>query len=151
LHAIFFHEEPVLRINSMGDKETRARYARELANFFRKRSETLPRNAHAAKQDVFLAADSPSPASAPKSFPRRPSISRTQAANASRFLEYLEMTETPFELARTLISRGLIWNDTCLNLCGGRRVAWGSRYNDSCATSFFCGLQRDLCGVSNRK
>ncbi|OYV25923.1 MAG: hypothetical protein B7W98_03525, partial [Parcubacteria group bacterium 20-58-5] len=37
-----FHEEPVVRINSMGDKETRARYARELGNFFKKRGPTLP-------------------------------------------------------------------------------------------------------------
>ena len=41
------------------------------------------------------------------------------------------MTETPYELARTLISRGSIWNDTCFELVvGGKRVAWGSRYND---------------------
>jgi len=46
-------------------------------------------------------------------------------------LEYLEMIETPYELARTLMSRGNIWNDTCFELTvGGRRVAWGSRYND---------------------
>jgi histidyl-tRNA synthetase len=55
-------------------------------------------------------------------------------ASRKRFedlLEYLEMTETPYELAKNLISRGNIWNDTCFEVVlGGRRVAWGSRYND---------------------
>ena len=37
-----FHEEPTIRINSMGDKETRARYTRELGNFFKKRAGVLP-------------------------------------------------------------------------------------------------------------
>ena len=41
------------------------------------------------------------------------------------------MTETPYELARNLISRGNAWNDTCFEVTvGGRRVAWGSRYSD---------------------
>jgi histidyl-tRNA synthetase len=41
------------------------------------------------------------------------------------------MTETPYELTRTLINRNPIWNDTCFDVsAGGRRVAWGSRYND---------------------
>ena len=55
-------------------------------------------------------------------------------ASRKRFedlLEYLEMTETPYELSRHLISRGSIWNDNCFEiLIAGRRVAWGSRYND---------------------
>jgi len=41
------------------------------------------------------------------------------------------MTETPYELTRTLINRGPAWTDTCFEVsAGGRRVAWGSRYND---------------------
>ena len=59
------------------------------------------------------------------------------------------MTETPYELARTLISRGSVWNDTCFEISvGGRRVAWGSRYNDL-ARHFFprCAIQRDWRGV----
>jgi histidyl-tRNA synthetase len=55
-------------------------------------------------------------------------------ASRKRFedlLEYLEMTETPYELARNLISRGNVWNDTCFEInAGGRRIAWGSHYGD---------------------
>ncbi len=128
-----FHEEPVLYINSMGDKETRARYARELSNFFRKRSETLPEECVArAKQDVFQAAELLIAGECAEELPAP--TEHLSDASRKRFedlLEYLEMTETPFELARTLISRGSIWNDTCFEISiGGKRVAWGSRYND---------------------
>jgi histidyl-tRNA synthetase len=55
-------------------------------------------------------------------------------ASRKRFedlLEYLEMTGTPYELARHLISRNPAWGDICFELSvNGKRIAWGSRYND---------------------
>ena len=55
-------------------------------------------------------------------------------ASRKRFedlLEYLEMTETPYELAKNLLSRGGVWSDTCFEvLIHNERVAWGSRYSD---------------------
>ncbi len=128
-----FHEEPVVRINSMGDKETRARYARELGNFFKKHSTTLPEECvTSAKHDTFLAAELAIARECAEDLPAP--TEHLSDASRKRFedlLEYLEMTETPYELARNLISRGGAWSDTCFELvCGGRRVAWGSRYND---------------------
>ena len=129
-----FHEEPIVRINSMGDKETRARYARELANFFKKRGAALPEECiHSAKHDTLLAAELLiASASGGEDLPAP--TEHLSDASRKRFedlLEYLEMTETPYELARTLISRGSCWSDTCFELVlGERRVAWGSRYND---------------------
>ena len=128
-----FHQEPTVRINSMGDKETRARYARELSNFFKKRSESLPEECVArAKQDVFHAAELAILRECADELPAP--TEHLSDASRKRFedlLEYLEMTETPYELARTLLSRGSVWNDTCFEVSvGGRRVAWGSRYND---------------------
>lgn len=128
-----FHEEAVVRINTMGDRETRARYARELAHFFKKRADQLPEECVArAKEDVFAAAelailrecadDMPAPTEY---------LSDASRKRFEDLLEYLEMTETPYELSRTLMSRGSVWNDTCFEInVGGRRVAWGSRYND---------------------
>ena len=128
-----FREEPMVRINSMGDKETRARYARELGIFFKKRAGILPEECIiCAKRDVLEAAelviergwaeDLPSP------------TDHLSDASRKRFedlLEYLEMTETPYELARHLISRGNVWGDICFEFTiNGKRVAWGSRYND---------------------
>lgn len=128
-----FREEPVVRINSMGDKETRARYARELGLFFKKHAGVLPEECIiCAKRDVFEAAelviarglvdDLPSP------------TEHLSDASRKRFedlLEYLEMTKTPYELARHLISHNNIWSDICFELTvSGKRVAWGSRYSD---------------------
>ncbi|MGD0328783.1 MAG: His/Gly/Thr/Pro-type tRNA ligase C-terminal domain-containing protein [Minisyncoccia bacterium] len=128
-----FREESAVRINSMGDKETRARYARELGVFFKKHASMLPEECViCAKRDVFEAAelalarglgdDLPSP------------TDHLSDASRKRFedlLEYLELTETPYELARHLISRGMVWSDICFEfVVGGRRVAWGSRYSD---------------------
>lgn len=128
-----FREEPVIRINSMGDKETRARYARELANFFKKRAHALPEDCvSCAKRDAFEAAELVIAREYAEDLPAP--TEHLSDASRKRFedlLEYLEMAETPYELARNLISRGNIWNDTCFEITvGGQRVVWGSRYND---------------------
>ena len=128
-----FHEEPVVRINSMGDKETRARYARELGNFFKKRANILPEECiTCAKRDAMEAAELAIANEYADDLPAP--TEHLSDASRKRFedlLEYLEMTETPYELARNLISRGNVWNDTCFELTvGDKRVAWGSRYSD---------------------
>ena len=128
-----FREKPIVRVNSMGDKETRARWARELGTFFRKRANTLPEDlGESVRRDVLEAAelaiargiadDLPSP------------IDHLSDASRKRFedlLEYLEVTDTPYELARHLVSRGSGWSDTCFEVSvGGRRIGWGSRYGN---------------------
>ncbi|MFA6502919.1 MAG: His/Gly/Thr/Pro-type tRNA ligase C-terminal domain-containing protein [Candidatus Paceibacterota bacterium] len=128
-----FHEEPLVRINSMGDKETRARYARELGTFFKKRGSSMPEECvERARSDAFGAAELAIARECGEELPAP--TEHLSDASRKRFedlLEYLEMTDTPYELARNLISRGNVWNDTCFEIvAGGRRVAWGSRYGD---------------------
>ena len=128
-----YHEEPIVRINSMGDKETRARYARELGNFFKKRATSLPEECIIrAKSDTFDAAEYVIANECCEDLPAP--TEHLSDASRKRFedlLEYLEMTETPYELARNLISRGNAWSDTCFELTiNNKRVAWGSRYSD---------------------
>jgi histidyl-tRNA synthetase len=128
-----FHEEPTVRINSMGDKETRARYLRELGNFFRKRASSLSEAClTCAKNDVMEAAEIALAEECGDGLPAP--TEHLSDASRKRFedlLEYLEMTETPYELARTLVTRGSSWNDMCFEIMvGDTRVAWGSRYND---------------------
>lgn len=128
-----FHEEPTLRINSMGDKETRARYARELSNFFKKRTGLLPEECvNNARRDPFAAAELTIELGAEGDMPAPTEhLSDISRKRFEDLLEYLEMTETPFELARTLLSKSGAWNDMCFELvAGNRRVAWGSRYGD---------------------
>lgn len=128
-----FHEEPIVRINSMGDKETRARYARELGVYFKKRAIGLPEECmERAKCDTFAAAEFAIAHDCAEDLPAP--TDHLSDASRKRFedlLEYLEMTKTPYELARGLISQGNAWNDTCFEIVvGGKRVAWGSRYNE---------------------
>ncbi len=134
-----FHQEPLVRVNSMGDKETRARYARELGNFFKKRGPTLPEECVVcSKRDVLEAAELMISRSCADDLPA--STEHLSDASRKRFedlLEYLEMTETPYELARDLLSRGPHWNDTCFEvMVGGERVAWGSRYHELARSVF---------------
>ena len=137
-----FRETPTVHVNSMGDKETRARWARELGAFFRRRASVLPEDLlESARRDVFeaaelaiargLADDLPSP------------IEHLSDASRKRFeelLDYLEATETPYELSRHLMSRSNGWNDVCFEFtAGGQRVGWGSRYSDLTRYAFSSG------------
>ncbi len=125
--------EPSVHVNSMGDKETRARYARELGNFFKKRGANLSENcATCARRDVFEAAELAIAESFAEDLPAPTDhLSDQSRKRFEEFLEYLEQTETPYELAHTLISRGASWSETCFELFSGdERVAWGSRYGD---------------------
>ncbi len=128
-----FGEEPVVRINSMGDKETRARYTRELSSYFRKHVDTLPGECtECAKRDAVEAAKMAISRSYADDLP----VPTEHLSDASRkrfeeLLEYLEMTETPYELARDLISMGSAWSEICFEITvRNKRVAWGSRYGD---------------------
>ncbi len=147
VHALvrdIYKEEPEIRLNSMGDKETRARFARELGNFFKKRVGTLPEECVVcSKRDVLEAAellikkecaeDLPSPTD---------HLSDASRKRFEELLEYLEATGTPFTLAPDLISRGAVWSETCFEMrlpsregeaglpaqAGGLIAAWGARY-----------------------
>lgn len=131
--------EPRLRINSMGDKETRARFARELGSFFRKRAATLPEECVAhARTDVFKAAEilleHPEQSGLPSSTDH---LSEASRKHFESVLEYLEATETPYELSPDLMTKAGMFGETCFELIADERIhAWGSRYHDL-AKAFF--------------
>jgi len=130
---------PVIRINTLGDKETRARFARELGTFFKKHSALLPEECVAcAKRDVFEAAlltitkecslDLPSPTD---------HLSDQSRKRFEELLDYLETTDTPYELAPELLSRGMAWSETCFSVVSeGKNLVWGSRYGDLARAHF---------------
>ncbi|MDE2057746.1 MAG: hypothetical protein KGI78_02735, partial [Patescibacteria group bacterium] len=133
LVADLYHAEPAIRLNSMGDRETRARYLRELATFFKRRASILPPEcAAAAAKDVLAGAELVAAEHLADLLP----LSTEYLSDASRkrfeeLLEHLEATNTPYELARDLMTDGAHWNDACFELrAGERRVAWGSRYHE---------------------
>ncbi|MDB5195200.1 MAG: Histidine--tRNA ligase [Parcubacteria group bacterium] len=125
---------PRLRLNSMGDKETRSRFARELTGFFRKNGATLPPDCvTCSRTDVFEAAqmlikcegeecEVPSPTD---------HLSEASRKHFEGVLEYLEATDTPYELAPDILSRGNAWSETCFELLADDHMqAWGSRYTE---------------------
>jgi histidyl-tRNA synthetase len=129
--------EPVLRLNSMGDKETRTRFARELGTFFRKHGATLPPECiDCAKTDVFTAAEKLACNKNECSLLPSPTdhLSEASRKHFESVLEYLETTDTPYQLAPELLSRGTSWSDTCFELSseGAHRgvEVWGSRYGE---------------------
>ncbi len=126
-----------LRLNSMGDKETRTRFARELTTFFRKHGATLPADCtDCAKTDVFTAAEKLACNKDECSLLPSPTdhLSEASRKHFETLLEYLETTDTSYQLSPELLSRGNAWSDTCFELSlenGSKSVeAWGSRYND---------------------
>lgn len=121
-----------LRINSMGDKETRARLARELGSFFRKRAASLPPECtECARKDVFAAAEMLSSVPDHGMPSSTDHLSEASRKHFEALLEYLEATDTPYELAPDLMTKGGVWGETCFEVKAGDRVeAWGSRYHD---------------------
>lgn len=121
-----------LRINSMGDKETRSRFARELTSFFRKHGATLPEQCvNSAKRDVFEGAEMLAAVDANSLPSSTDHLSEASRKHFESVLEYLESTDTPYELASDLLSRGASWTETCFEIAANDKVhAWGSRYGD---------------------
>ncbi|MGB4076653.1 MAG: His/Gly/Thr/Pro-type tRNA ligase C-terminal domain-containing protein [Minisyncoccia bacterium] len=133
--------EAVVRVNSMGDKETRGRLARELTSFFRKRSAVLPpESLECAKKDVLAAAELLVGTEGEEGLPSPTDhLSEASRKHFESVLEYLESTDTPYELAPLLFSKAGVWHETCFEIRAGERVhAWGSRYSDL-ARHFFKG------------
>ncbi|MBU1754849.1 hypothetical protein KKH81_01015 [Patescibacteria group bacterium] len=134
-------EDPTVRLNSMGDKETRGRFARELTNFFRKHGPALPTNCtECAKKDVFGAAEMLLKSEATETLPSPTDhLSESSRKHFEGLLEYLESTDTPYELAPSLLSQGTSWTETCFEINSDARItAWGSRYHEL-AKHFFKG------------
>ncbi len=125
--------EPRLRINSMGDKETRGRLSRELASFFRKRGATLPEaSVEQARTDVWKAAETLAEHGDREGMPSPTDhLSEASRKHFEGVLEYLEATDTPYELSPDLMTRGGVWSETCFEIISDEQVhAFGSRYHD---------------------
>lgn len=105
----------VVKINSLGDNDSRTRYARELNTFLRKRLNELPPVArelmkehatlaltHLIEKNHELALRSPSPLE---------HLSDTSRRHFREIVEYLDMSETPYEIEPKLIGHYQCFND----------------------------------------
>lgn len=125
-------EDLSIRINSMGDKETRSRFARELGTFFRKHGAVLPEPCvTCAKRDVFEGAEMLASMEAGALPAPTDHLSEASRKHFEGVIEYLEASDTSYELAPELLSRGTAWAETCFEILADEHMrAWGSRYNE---------------------
>lgn len=108
--------EHTVRINSVGDRESMARYARELGNYLKKRMEILPPSArelmkehvllalmHLIEKDHDIAAKSPSPLEY---------LNETSRKHFREIIEYLDFSETPYEIDTKLLGHHQCYSQT---------------------------------------
>lgn len=112
-----------VHVNGIGDKESSARFARELGNFFRRRAHELPPAvAEALKTDVWTALETlyKKTDSALADETPRPvdSLSETSRAHLSEMLRYLESMDVPYAIDERILANRLCFNQTAFEIRG---------------------------------
>jgi len=131
-----YKSEPTIRINSIGDKETRVRFIKELEQYFQKNDsgdeEIPPECILQAKNDVFSGAEALVARRCTDTMPQSVNVlSEASRKHLENLIELLEETKLPYELAPELITRSNAWSETCFEIqADGERAAWGSRYEN---------------------
>lgn len=135
------HTNHTVRVNSLGDDESNQRYNRELTNFLRKRLDTMPITAresmkeHSLKallslmqEDHELAYKCPNPLEF---------LNDQSRKHFREIIEYLDMTETPYEIDPKMVSNYDCYSDALFSIEDldsdpteqTRLVVNGGRYN----------------------
>jgi len=114
------HADHVVRINSLGDADSLTRYSRELTTFLRKRLDTMPVEArefmklhplhalaHLVETNHDLAYRSPNPLEY---------LSDPSRKHFREIVEYLDMSETPYEIDPKMLGRHEYYSDALFTL-----------------------------------
>ena len=109
------HDNHVVRINSLGDADSLTRYTRDLTNYLRKRLDEMPPTArelmkqhpcealmHLTEKEHELAYKSPSPLEY---------LSDLSRKHFREIVEYLDMSQTPFEIDPRLMGHHECYSD----------------------------------------
>lgn len=109
------YENHTIRINSLGDRDSSTRYTRELTNYLKKRLDDMPPQArelmkdhaldalmHLIEKEHELAFRCPSPLE---------HLSDTSRKHFREIVEYLDMSETPYEIDPKLIGHHHCYSD----------------------------------------
>ncbi len=109
-----------VRINSLGDSDSLTRYSRELGNFLKKRLDTMPSAArelmkehplraltHLIDKEHELAFSSPNPLEY---------LSDPSRKHFREIIEYLDMSETPYEIDPKLLGHHECYSDAIFSL-----------------------------------
>lgn len=110
------YENTVVRINSLGDTESISRYSKDLTNFLRKRIEDLPPTArelmkqhallaymHLIEKEHDICGKTPNP---------HEYLSDASRKHFREIVEYLDISETPFEIDPRLMGNHECYSDT---------------------------------------
>lgn len=127
-------EDLTIEINSIGDKESQVRFARELGSYCRKEGGSLPSHLRTMiKKDtygIFSIKDDKAEAfieNAPKPMGFLSDVSRI---HFKEVLEYLESLNIPYEINHKLLGSRSYCSDTIFEIRGKDRIlAIGERYN----------------------
>lgn len=114
------YNDHTVRINSLGDNDSLTRYSRELANFLRKRLDTMPPAArelmkehpllalsHLVEQDHELSYRSPNPLEY---------LSDPSRKHFREIIEYLDMSETPYEIDPKMLGHHECYSDAIFSI-----------------------------------
>lgn len=137
----------LLRVNSVGDRESFGRFTRELGLFYRKKIDELHASCRAALKDDLLSllACAHEPCAAIRAEAPEPVGFLSDAARGhfKEVLEYLEALEVPYALARHLVGPAGLCSHTVFDIRdgGGALLASGFRYNHLARRA---GFRRDI-------
>lgn len=114
------HHEHTVRINSLGDNDSLTRYSRELATFLKKRLDVMPTTARELMKDHPLSALSHLISIDHELAHRSPStlefLSDQSRKHFREIIEYLDMSETPYEIDPHLLGHHECYSDTLFSI-----------------------------------
>lgn len=114
------HTEHTVRINSLGDTDSLTRYTRELTNYLKKRLETMPPQARELMKEHPLAALSYLIDQDHELSHRSPNpleyLSDTSRKHFREIIEYLDMSETPYEIDPKMMAHHECYSDAIFSL-----------------------------------
>ena len=113
-------EDHLVRINSLGDTESSSRYSRELTNFLRKRIDVLPPQARELMKDHPIPALMYLIEKEHELVGRSPNpleyLSDQSRKHFREIVEYLDMTETPYEIDPKMLGHHEYYSDALFSI-----------------------------------
>lgn len=137
------YDDHTVRVNSLGDQDSTTRYIRELTNYLRKRLEQMPASARELMKEHVLTALMHLIEKEDEIGMRSPSPLEYLSDNSRRhfreIVEYLDMSEIPYEIDPKLMGHHHCYSDTIFEIDVNHReedgahapvLARGGRYSE---------------------
>jgi histidyl-tRNA synthetase len=113
-------EDHIVRINSLGDTESSTRYTRELTNFLKKRLDVMPEEARELMKEHPLLALESLVRTEHELAHRSPNplefLSDQSRKHFREIVEYLDMTETPYEIDPKMLGHHEYYSDALFSI-----------------------------------